>query len=209
MRYEEIPEIYYITVVDFIETFLRYGILSRNDVIKKGLPISDCSDARIQDIRNGIKVGSLDLHDYANLYFAKRHPMHYNMVQTQRIAQDRICYICVKRDVLLIPGMYFTDGLAIYSQTRFYSDLGQLDKLAWDIINDPEFLARNPDGTYKYATHGVIKHKKQAEVLVPHEIPPAMFNRVIVFNEDAKLRVKQKINDDLKIEVDRSFYFEV
>ena len=207
MRYEDITEIYYITVVDFIETFLRCGILSKNDVIKKGLPISDCSDARIQGIRDEIKVGSLDLHDYANLYFAKRHPMHYNMVRTQKIAQERICYICVKKEVLLIPDMYFTDGLAIYKQTRFYSDLRDLDNLAWDIINDPAFLAKNTDGTYKYAAHGVIKHKKQAEVLIPHEIPPAMFNRVIVFNEAAKLKVKEQINDALKIEVDRSFYF--
>jgi len=207
MRYEDIPEIYYITLIDSIDSFLKHGILSKNDVTKKGLLINDCSDARIQGIRSTINIGGLNLHDFVNLYFSKIHPMHYNMVYTQRIPQERICYICVKRDVLLITGMYFTDGHAIYNQTKFYSDLSQLDNLAWNIINDPDFLARNPDGTYKYATHGVIKHKKQAEVLVPHEILPTMFNRIVVFNEDAKLKVKQKIDDALKIEVDRSFYF--
>lgn len=207
MRYEEIPEIYYITMVDFIETFLRYGILSRNDVIKQGLSIRDCSDARVQGIRSQIKIGSLTLHDFANLYFAKRHPMHYNMVFTQKITQERICYICVKRDVLLIPGTYFTDGLAIYNQTKFYQDLNQLDELSWNIIQDPHFLAKNADGSYKYGNEGIIKHKKQAEVLVPHEIPPTLFHRIVVYNEDAKTKVKQKIGETIKVEVDKSFYF--
>lgn len=205
--YEDIPEIYYITVVDNIESFLNYGILSRNEILKRKIPYKDCSNATVQSARSKINIGGLNLHDYANLYFGKRPPMHYNMVFRQGIPQQTICYICVKNDILLIPGMYFTDGHIIYSYTSVYNDIKDLDKLSWNILNDPNFLAKNSDGSYKYGNEGKIKRKKQAEVLIPHIIPPKYFKRIIVYSEDIKMRVREKIGNSINIDVDRSFYF--
>ncbi|VVB88764.1 Uncharacterised protein [uncultured archaeon] len=147
--YKEIPEIYFLTLTDNIETIFTHGILSRNNILREKIKFKDCSNPTIQAVRSMKKIGDLYLHDYANLYFGKRPPMHYNMVYTQKIPQETICYICIKNDVLLTSDMHFTDGHIIYTQTEIYNDLKYLNKLSWNILNDPFFLAKKPDGSYK------------------------------------------------------------
>lgn len=198
---------YFITVINNTENFLKYGILSRNKILKQNIYFKDCSNPEIQSRRRIIRIGGLNLHDYANLYFGKRPPMHHNMFYTQGIPQETICYICVKNNVLLIPGMHFTDGHILNSFTNVYNNLKDLEKLSWNILNDPYFLAKESDGSYKYESEGNIKRKKQAEVLIPYIIPPLYFKRIIVFNEDASKKVGEKICNSINIDVDRSFYF--
>ena len=207
MNIDEIPEIYYITTVDQIESIIKYGILSHNLIEKKRIHHRDISNPVVQEGRSKKNVMGRNLHDYANLYFAKRHPMHYNMYFRQRIAQEEICYICIDRNILLLEDTIFSDGHAIYPTTNFYSEIDDFDKLAWDIIKDPNFLAKNPDGTYKYEGRGIIKQKKQAEVLVPNIISAEFIQRIIVNNQNTKQKIEKEINRNIKIDIDKSFYF--
>lgn len=204
---EKIPEIYFLTLIDNIESIFIHGILSKNKILREKIKFKDCSNATIQTARSMRKIGDLYLHDYANLYFGKRPPMHHNMVYTQGIKQATICYLCVKSDVLLTSGMYFTDGHIIYPQTKVYNDLRYLDNLSWNILNDPFFLAKKSDGSYKYESEGNILRRKQAEVLIPYFITPKYFKRIIVFNQKTKDYIKNKIGDIITIDIDKSFYF--
>lgn len=185
-----IPEFYYITHTDNIALIIQKGILSFNK--SKNTPHFSIADDEVQSLREEKYVSGLPLHDYANVYFAKKTPMHY----VRKDSQDNLCYICVKKDILLLDGVYFTDGNAASSATKFYTDLKDLDKESWDFF-DPE----------KRCYEKEEKRKKQAEVLVPYRIPTEKFQRIVVYDEKMFRRIRAMINKDIPINIDRNFYF--
>jgi len=123
-----ITDFYYLAPVDNIPSIIENGIMCRNEIRKS--PFRDVSNPEIQDARGVISVGGLTLHDYVNVFFAKRPPMFHSIVYRQKIPQQEIGYVCIDRDVLLSDGVYFSDGNARTKKTEFYCDLKDLENIS-------------------------------------------------------------------------------
>jgi len=184
-----IPEFYYLAPIDNIASIVEKGILSFNEA--KNVHHVSIASEEVQ-LRREEKY-ALPLHDYANVYFAKKTPMYY--VVRRDYSQDDLCVICVNNDILLIDGVYFTDGNAASSATKFYTDLKDLDKVFWDLFNTERCFVDDEE-----------KRRKQAEVLVPHRIPPEKLQRIVAYDEKLLKRIKDQIDRDIPIFIDKSFY---
>jgi hypothetical protein len=190
-RFEKIiEELYYMTSIDNLQSIIQNGILSHNR--SRNIEHRSIANVEVQQRREKICVDDLPLHDYANLYFAKKTPMQYSI----KDRESEICFICIENKILLLDGVYFSDGNAASDATNFYNDLNNLDKVPWDVIR-ASYWSNYKDG----------KRRRNAEVLVPHEISPKYFIRIVVSNEKMYKDAKDKIDGDIKIDIDRNFYF--
>jgi hypothetical protein len=195
--YEKIPdkfeqlisEFYYLSPIDNLASIVEKGILSFNEA--KNVPHVSIDSEDVQ-LRREEKC-ALHLHDYANVYFAKKTPMYY--VVCGNYSKEDLCFICVTKDILLGEGVYFTDGNAASSATKFHTDLKDLDEVSFDLF-DPE----------KRFVDEEEKRRKQAEVLVPHRIPPEKIQRIVVYDGKMLKRIKDQLNRDIPIVIDKSFH---
>ena len=96
----------------------------------------------------------------------------------------------------------FTDGHAIMVISEFYSDLKELDKIDWPLMEDLFWgdTEEDPDR----------KRRRQAEFLVHKQVPIQLFTGFAVMNQAAKDRVEEilkthQINKPVGIR--RRFYY--
>gem|GEM_PF-1030976 len=196
--YDDIPEefknllleLYYLTPIENVPSILEKGILCYNEAYR--IPHKSIAEDSVQDIRENKNIGGRPIHDYVCLYFAKKTPMHYKRKEFEK----NICYLCVDRSILLLPGVYISDGNAAAKETRFFCDLRKLKDISWELF-PPEVRCYD----------GESKRKKQAEVLVPSKVPPDRIQKIVLYDENAKVSLKQKIELEIPIVIDKSFYF--
>lgn len=182
--------LYRMTHYSMLDSTLKHGILSHNEADKRGLinPMYDISNPDVQNRRHQI-------HDYVCLYFSPRNPMLY----FHRNRQQDIIFLGVDFNIISENGACFTDGNAASDDTQFYRDISQLNRLKWEIINDP-FWSNYPDG----------KRVKCAEVLIPHKINVQKILKIFCYTEIQKEICKNIVfnnNIELCVEMDRSLYF--
>jgi hypothetical protein len=148
------------------------------------------------------------LGDYVPFYFTPFSPMLYNIHTgrggiTQRTNEEIIILVSDLYHLasLGIPFL-FTDGHAYYQWTKYYSDLSNLNKIDWEILQQRDFK-RDQDDPEKFERY-------QAEALIYQHFPIKGLRGIICYNESQKQNIesivqKQKLN--LPVFIRPEWYF--
>ena len=187
-----IQHLEYMTPIANLASIMELGLLSHNGIHSAGISRHDISDPAVQNIRSSKLVGGRPLHDYVNLYFNSRNPMLY----VRQGVQDDIAILCVNRTYIGRSGVWYSDGNAASSGTNFYYSPRRLYELNWDCIWADYWNDHN-DGT----------RIRCAEVLVPGRIPPDDIQQVVVRTNEASIRARQFITDNIPVVVGPGWFF--
>jgi hypothetical protein len=163
----QVGELFYITHVTNVTGILRSGILSHNRAQRVLHAKVDLQT--VQDIRARVPVSRTRmLHDHANLYVCGRNAMMYYVQANNPI--NEICLLRVSPDVLDLDEVVVTDGNAARQPGTKFSDAASgIAALDFDRVHD-EFWIHHPTEAERYEH----KRVKQAEVLVPDFVDPAL-----------------------------------
>ncbi len=185
----------HITHIDNMESIVTNGILSHNRAHVEGLVDQDIADPDVNDRRANrlVSITNKPLHDYVPFYFNSRNPMLYR----RKSIQDEIVTLVVSRYTLTWPGVIFTDGNAASSNTRFFSDLRDLDNLDWNCIRGDSWN-NYPDG----------RRIRCAEVLIEDFLAFQYVRRIIVRTQQTRRALQQKVQVRQTIEVSPGWYFD-
>lgn len=180
-----IQYLYHMTHKTNLENILQNGLLSHNMAHSRGLTKTDISDERVNRRRDKV-------HDFVPFYFNPKNPMLYR----RKNMQSDIIILCIDRNVLQM-NLKFTDGNAASSSTKFYSNIKDLEKLNWSIINS-EYWSDFIDG----------KRIRCSEVLIPNEVKIGNIKKIFCFNSETEGYVKNKVGDfEITVTVNEDFYF--
>jgi hypothetical protein len=164
----QVPCLYSLQSIGNLKSIERHGIVSRNAVRDLNLRFVDVSDSNIQKNRSARTLGGRPLHDYVPLFFRPRTPMQYDVCIRDGLRDD-VALLQVAVDVFAIAGVLFTDRHAFSGQAACYSDLSDLKRLDWEILNKP-YVKWPPSA----------RSRKGAEVLVPDAVAPCYIERIAV-----------------------------
>lgn len=194
-----IKSLYYITDQRNLASILSKGIMCKNSVETQGIQYSSFADEGIQTIRSEIFIGDNNAHDYVPLYFEPNPPMLYRLQKEyqKRSNQNELVYVCVRKEILLEDGVFFTDRNLASANCKVCHKIEDLANLKWDVIRD-----KNWGGDEER------KHIKGAEVLVPHCVSPAWFTKIVVYDKAAQRRISSSHETNLPIEENKDeFYY--
>jgi hypothetical protein len=96
----------------------------------------------------------------------------------------------------------FTDSHAYYQWANFYSDLSQLDKVDWPLLQRRDFK-RDPEDPAKFERY-------QAEALVHRHLPVSGLRGVVCYTERLQKHIEQEIQArslNLPVYARREWYF--
>jgi tetratricopeptide (TPR) repeat protein len=180
-----IQYLYHMTHKSNLENILQNGLLSHNTAHSRGLTKTDISDERVNRRRDRV-------HNFVPFYFNPKNPMLYK----RKNIQSEIIILCVDRN-LLQANLKFTDGNAASSSTKFYSNIKDLEKLNWSIINS-EYWSDFIDG----------KRIRCSEILIPNEVKTGSIKKIFCFNSETEDYVKNKVGGfEIAVTVNQAFYF--
>ncbi|WP_345231387.1 DarT ssDNA thymidine ADP-ribosyltransferase family protein [Olivibacter ginsenosidimutans] len=180
-----IEYLYHMTHKSNLENILQYGLLSHNMAHSRGLTKADISDERVNRRRDRV-------HNFVPFYFNPKNPMLYK----RKSMQSEIIILCVDRN-LLQTDLKFTDGNAASSSTKFYSNIKDLEKLDWSIINS-DYWSDFIDG----------KRIRCSEILIPNEVKTDSIKKIFCFNSKTEDYVKNKVGSfEIAVTVNQDFYF--
>jgi hypothetical protein len=154
MRDKGLDCLLYLVHPDNLESIMRYGILSYNEVRHLGLVHRSIANEEVQQRRN-FYINGISCHDFVPLYLARRNPMLLAIKNQPR------AYIRIRLEVADEEGVTFADGNAASDSTGFVPGDFGVRRLPWDVI-----LARRWTGS-KYPDG---KRQRCSEVLVQHLI---------------------------------------
>lgn len=187
------------THIDNAPLIIKNGILSHNKVLQMGLNHRDIADPNVQD-RRAVRMlpNGKTLHDYVPLYFSTQTPMQYvdthqaaTRGREQVLREDDLSFIDIEPSKIFeLNGIYFSDGNAAISKTKFYTKLDDFDKLDWDVLKG--------SGDYR-STGGKCyssewKRIRSSEVLVPDCISPELFACIVLRSKDSATRLFNSVN---------------
>lgn len=147
------------------------GLFSCSDLKKHQVEYHDLANQDIQDRRATKRVpcgpGGY-LHDYVPFYFAPRSPMLYVINRggpRYPEKQDPVVHLVSTAEAVYADNRpaVFTDGHAIMALSDFYTDLADLDKVDWEVME-----SRQWNDTPEYPGR---KCRRQAEFLVHCHFP--------------------------------------
>lgn len=180
-----IQYLYHITHKTNLENILQNGLLSHNMAHSRGFTRTDISDEKVNRRRSKV-------HDFVPFYFNPKNPMLYK----RKNMQSEIVILCVDRN-LFKTDLKFTDGNAASNSTNFYSNIKDLGKLNWSIINS-EYWSDFIDG----------KRIRCSEILIPNEVKTGSIKKVFCFNSETEDYVKNKVGCfDISVTINKDFYF--
>jgi hypothetical protein len=199
-----------------LRNVLTHGLLSHNDAHKKGLISTDISMAEVQEKRkdkpiivNGEKM-KMSLHEFVPFYFNTRNPMLY----VRHDIQHELVILLISADIIdtkmSAPKFaIFSDGNATNRPTKFYSGIGQLDKLDSSIIFGKSW--NHEDEEIKKEN----KRKRCAEVLIYPSVQVQEILKIICPNQLMLEFVKSLLDwKDLKtacthieVKISESYFF--
>lgn len=155
--FHAIESLYHMTSILNLQSILKRGLFSHNEVIRRHIYREDISLTSVQERRRDKidPIHTRGIQEYACLYFSPRNPMLFK----RRELQGNIVILGLSRDLLEKDSTIFTDGNAASTGTIFFSGLENLELLQWRIIN-AQYWRDYDDG----------KRIKCAEVLVYRQI---------------------------------------
>jgi hypothetical protein len=203
----QINMLFHITQLSNIGHIFKYGLLCHqkaHNVFNKrcfGISIADISDSEVQQRRKNKLLNNKTIHQYVCLYFNPKNPMLYS----RKSKQDELIILGIDPNVLLEEGVYFSDGNAAASNTKFYNNLESLDLINWEILKT-EGWSDQPDW----------KRIKCAEALAPFTISFQKIEKIFCYNtkqiQTIKLIIQglkesKKIDISTDLEVKKELYF--
>ena len=215
--------LFHITAIANLSAICAAGaLLSKNAVAQNGIDYQNIAHQGAQGARSIKSVpnppGGM-VHDFVPFYFAPRSPM-LMAINAGRVGgcdwrQADILHFetTVEQAVSLGEDFVFYDLNATLAWSTPYTNLTDLDKVAWDLICDQPAL----DGYCKY-WQSVIGHerysdrmeKRQAEFLVRNQVPLIKFTCIGVIDEEKATQVRAiltRAGVDLPVAVKRDWYF--
>ncbi|MGM0985020.1 MAG: DarT ssDNA thymidine ADP-ribosyltransferase family protein [Pseudomonadota bacterium] len=146
-----ISSIWHITHRNNIKEIISKGLLSNSLAYQSEKPI-DISNQGVQRWRDKREpIYNRKIHEYAPAYLNIKNPMLY----VRKDMHDELCLIEISLAVLSGHEFIFSDGNAAARDTHFFSNVNDLTKLPWDVLN-ASYWNDFPDG----------KRKRCAEVLI-------------------------------------------
>src|SRR5271155_1770211 len=127
MREKRLDCLLYLVHPDNLESIMRYGILSYNEVRHLGLVHRSIANEEVQQRRN-FHINGLSCHDFVPLYLARRNPMLLAIKDQPR------AYIRIRLEVADEEGVTFADGNAASDSTGFVPGDFGVRRLPWDVI---------------------------------------------------------------------------
>lgn len=143
-----------------LEGILTNGLLSHNEVIKRGELKKDIAMEEVQDLRSSkyivdpvldketgqtVEVGR-KVHDYVPFYFNARNPMMYR----RKSINPELVILLVDASVINNPDVYFSNGNAASHNTSFYKGQENLHVVPFETVyasswnhDDPEIKKEN------------------------------------------------------------------
>nr|WKF57741.1 hypothetical protein HUO10_002234 [Paraburkholderia busanensis] len=97
---------------------------------------------------------------------------------------------------------YVTDSHAYYQWANFYSDLDDLDKIDWSILQARDFR-RDPDDLAKFERY-------QAEALIHEHVPVSGLLGVVCYTNEMKKHIEGELSTrrlELPVHVRKGWYF--
>jgi hypothetical protein len=186
---------------------MQYGILSRNEAMKKLLISTDFSDKQIQNRRDKIiKLRNIhsksqhgeSQHDLVNLFF---NPLNPTLSVSQRdYGHENLIIFCINflsilnDDTLSIA---FTDKNASISEANLhvFNDIEDIDKLDLNLIYGEYMKDRSREDWKNW------KQKRSAEFMVYPSISNKYIYKVITTSTETKSYLEGEINSQmLKLE---------
>ena len=195
---------------DNIPWILKNGLYSSNSSVQAShwIPIgnADLIDKRAARSVNIDKGGTLS--DYIPFYFTPFSPMLMN-IQTgyggikKRPNEDIVILVTslYQLQELNLP-FIFTDRHAYCSLSNYYTDIADLDKINWDIIQKRNFK-RDPDDLSK-------TEKYQAEALIYKHCPVDALEGMICYTKEIKIQLEnwlQQQDKELQVYDKPEWYF--
>ncbi|MDY6215265.1 DUF4433 domain-containing protein [Actinobacillus porcinus] len=178
--------------IDNLDWVLENGLHSGNSEIKSTTWVN-IGNKDLINRRAEIAVpnhSNTVLNDYIPFYFTPFSPMMMNIHYGRGVEKQKNEDIIILVSSLFhlkehgIP-FVFTDGHACYKWSNFYSDLKNLNKINWDILQTRDFK-RDPDDPRKFEEY-------QAEALVYQSCPITAVLGIIYFNEEVRKIIENKL----------------
>ncbi len=148
------------------------------------------------------------LNDYVPFYFTPFSVMMKNIGSGWAGVKQR----ANEEILILVSSLYhiqqqglsfvFTDGHAYYQWTNFYTELSDLDKIDWQILQQRDFK-RDPDDPAKFERY-------QAEALIHQHCPVTGLLGIICYTPPLKSQIEQAVAErglDLAVHVRTEWYF--
>lgn len=133
------------------------------------------------------------LNDYVPFYFTPFSPMlrniHTGWGGIRKRSNDEIVILVSSMRHLHQQGVryLFTDSHAYYQWATFYSDLADLDKIDWPLLQRRDFK-RDPDDPAKFERY-------QAEALIHQHLPITGLLGIVCYTDPLKQSIEQEIQD--------------
>lgn len=181
--------LYHFTHIENLPGILEYGILSTNERRHRGIAHKNVAYDNIQDRRSVMEVlcgcGGV-VHDYVPLYFCKRSPMLYAILQSGIIDQKQIIYLEFPIQILEQYQSVFTDASAnTLPPPRFYDDTSKLTVIDWKAIDTWKWGQQYDTGEIP------VTQKKQAEVLIHKVLPIDSLKRVVAYDQHCMTKAEK------------------
>nr|WP_321311949.1 DarT ssDNA thymidine ADP-ribosyltransferase family protein [uncultured Campylobacter sp.] len=190
--------IYHMTHIEHLPSILAHGLLPHNNPYKK----HDISNKSANDKRERIEpIHNRSVHEYVPFYFNPRNAMLYVVQKEQG---DNIVLLEIKKEILLLNGVIFTNGNAAAQSLGFADDIDDL--LNPSFINWDEVFATSWNDTNENVKNEK-KFKMMAEVLVPDMVPSAMIAGIVCQNPSVCEKVAKLLNNSINISWNSSLFF--
>ena len=129
------------------------------------------------------------LNDYVPFYFTPFSPMlrniHTGWGGIQRRPNEEIVILVSSLHKVAKLGLpfLFTDSHAYYQWADYYSDLADLDKIDWELLQRRDFK-RDPEDPAKFERY-------QAEALIHQHLPVSGLRGIVCYTDGMKQRIEQ------------------
>ena len=148
------------------------------------------------------------LNDYVPFYFTPFSPMLRNIntgwggIRKRPNVEIVILVSSLHHIVGLGLPFLFTDGHAYYQWANFYTDLADLVKIDWPLLQRRDFK-RDPDDPAKFERY-------QAEALIYQHLPVGGLFGIVCYTDELKQRIEQEVqvrNLNLPVYARTEWYF--
>lgn len=200
----KICSFFYFAPIKNIESIVRFGILSRNDICEKKIKNYSFANEEVQNRRASKfitlnKGQKVNIHDTVPVYLKTKTPTFYS----PSIDQKDMVFMVIDAQKLLIDSNVayaFCDGNAASKSTIFYNDLDNLNKLPWNVLDNIDRYWNYFDG----------KRKGNAEFLIYPSISLSNIENFVVFDENTEKKLKDFLitfSSNISITTDKDFSF--
>lgn len=179
--------------VENLSTLIRRGGLhSPNTTPADGLPYRTIHDTDVQGARANVRIDCGPrgtIHDYVPFYFGYLSPMMLKL-KTGKVAgytegQQPLVYLVTTAQAIAeaeIP-FAFSNGHGLAAFTDWFDDLGRLDEVDWEMVNQ-RYWKDNVNDMDR-------QRRKQAEFLVYGMCPWSIIQEIAVVNTATQERVEE------------------